>query len=716
MGFGHNGRPASSWEECLMIVVHCLVVSCCLLAQTADTPSGPTPKFSKRKAHTAPATNPPGEGTEEAQSAPAGGRHAPSADDRARAHQALEEFDAAGGMAGDRQGELGHVDAAAHHLRPPELLADALSGPHQGRLPSRPLPLVDALARTTDREQQRQIAVAYWRSAIAQAQLHYARGILEHLRRWVQPGHKHSLLIESQLAAAEAAVEDAEFRVINDGEALATRVGWPDNDQIPQTVDRPHVGDYRTEFEALFRSHAAPPRLRLIHRTLPISRRAIDVHGAALVAADEALKETEDDYHQQKADYLTLAAALDRLIAEQTAFLASVLRYNEDIAEYAFFTVPATADAGFLAKRLITRPAPPSRPRTEPPPSEEPGAAEDTFNTNSTREEGRPRTFRDPRGAADHRSQDVPSVTRLRDPRIWLIGVETPDEPAHGSKPAHGGKSTHGGLYQGLLGSEGSLQAQGLTGILHWDRELPPDTGEKLTLVDCLQRVPAAKRRAAIAAYWNTREQLALYQVLGERSESVAALASKLLALRAEPGGVTAMLRLQGAREAAQAAVLDQHIRLLTAQYELVLLLDSPPDRPWPLPSTPPHGGDYRVASSDSGRNGADQATDKPASLGRAGTRVVVLHTELTHRARALVFADEFRALHTPAEPRLPAEIDSVLRAIDRQMRATEVFLGTLTDYNLAVADFVLPLFPPDTSAKALVEKLVVEPAPPTGT
>ena len=55
-------------------------------------------------------------------------------------------------------------------LRPPELLADALSGPHEGRLPSRPLPLVDALARATDREQQRQIAVAYWRLAIAQAQ------------------------------------------------------------------------------------------------------------------------------------------------------------------------------------------------------------------------------------------------------------------------------------------------------------------------------------------------------------------------------------------------------------------------------------------------------------------------------------------------------------------------------------------------------------------
>jgi hypothetical protein len=283
-----------------------------------------------------------------------------------------------------------------------------------------------------------------------------------------------------------------------------------------------------------------------------------------------------------------------------------------------------------------------------------------------------------------------------------LVAVETQAEP----------------LYQGLLGSKAALQAQELTGLLHWDRELPPDAGEKLTLVDCLQRVSPAKRRAAIAAYWDTRQQMALYQELGERGKSLAALATKLLALRSEPGGPAAMLRLQGAREAAQAAVLDQHIRLLTAQYELVLLLASPPDRPWPLPSTPPHGGgygDYTAAVRDGGQDGADAPAGKPPSLGRAGTRVGVLHAELAHRARALVFADEFRALHTPAEPRRPAEIDSVVRAIDQQLRDTEVFLGTLTDYNLAVADLALPPLPPDTPAKAMVDRLIIESARPAG-
>ncbi|HEY1785873.1 MAG TPA: hypothetical protein VGG30_10005, partial [Pirellulales bacterium] len=666
-----------------MIVVHGLVISCCLLAQVGDAPSSlPSPKKSPRRHQPAPATSAPGDAAEGQPPAANGGRSAPSAYERSGgpdpAHQLLNEFDAAGGMAGD-QGELGHVDAGAHHLRPPELLADALSGPHEGPLPSRPLPLVDALARATDRQQQRQIAVAYWRLAIAQAQLHYAHSNLEHLRRWNQPGHKHSTLVASQLATADAAVEDAKFRVINEGEALATLLGWPDNDQIPATVDRPHVGDYRTEFEALFKSHTPPPRLRLIHRTLPISRRSIDVHGAAMVTARDALMGTEEDYHQQKAEFLTLAAALDRLISEQTAFLTSVLRYNEDIEEYAFFTVPATADAEFLAKRLITRPAPPNHPHGEAPPSDQPGAAGDSFDSESGAGATRPRTFRQRRVPAEDRSGEDPSATLRPRARVRLVAAETPAEPSHG------------GLYQGLLGSEPALQAQRLTGLLHWDIELPPDSGEKLTLVDCLERVPPSKRRTAIAAYWDVRQQVACYQVLGERSETLGALATKLLELRGEPGGAAAMLRLQGMRQVAQAAVLDQHIRLLTAQYELALLLDRPLDRPWPLPSTPPHGGDYRVASSDSGQKGGEQNPDGLPSLGRTGTRVVLLHTELTHRASALVLADEFRALHTPAEPHQPAEIDSATRAIDRQLRYTEVFLGTLTDYNLAVADFVLP-------------------------
>jgi hypothetical protein len=371
--------------------------------------------------------------------------------------------------------------------------------------------------------------------------------------------------------------------------------------------------------------------------------------------------------------------------------LSSVLHYNEDIAEYAFFVAPASHDAAFLAKRLITRPSPPRPANVQPARTGQP-TGENSYENPAT--EPRPRTFRGQRGPAEGEPAEEPSAIHRPRAFLRLAAHETPAEPAHG------------GLYQGLLGAEGAMQAQQLTALLHWDRELPVDAGEKLTLDECLERVPVAQRRAAIAAYWNIREQMALYQVLGERSESLAGLASKLLALRSAPGGAAAMLRLQAARTAAQAAVLDQHLQLTVAQFALVALLNSPPDRPWPLPSTPPHGGTYTVAPSDENQNSTDRV---PAG---AGTRVLVLHGELTHRARAVVFADEFRALHTPAEPRRPAEIDSVLRAIDRQLRDTEAFLATLTDYNLAVADFVLPLLQPGTTAKGVTGKLIIEPTP----
>jgi hypothetical protein len=292
--------------------------------------------------------------------------------------------------------------------------------------------------------------------------------------------------------------------------------------------------------------------------------------------------------------------------------------------------------------------------------------------------------------------------------RAQLAGLETSvDGAGHGD-------------YQGLLDYDPARQAQELTKYLHWDHVLPPDLGESVELVACLERVPAPKRRAVIAAYWNTRQQMALYQVLSTSSSSLTELGPKLLALGNVPGGPAAMVRLQSARLAAQAAVLDQHIQLLSAQYELMQLLESSPNQPWPLPTTPPHGGNYDVADRKGQVYHSGEQTgvglDQQTSLGVAGTRVLLLHNELAQRARALVLADEFRALHAPAEQRHPAEVDEQLRSIDRQIRATEAFLSTLSNYNLSVADYILPLLPAGTPAKGVVKMLVVEPARQTDT
>ena len=164
------------------MIVHCLVISCCLLAQANDAPpsSVPPPKMSPRRQR-APATNTRAESEPSAAEAGSPGRSAYDLGTTQDPADALLHDVDSGGTTGDHRRELGQVETAPRRMRPPELLADALSGPHEGRLPSKPLPLVDALGRATDREQQRQIAAAYWRLAVAQAQLHYALGNLEHL-------------------------------------------------------------------------------------------------------------------------------------------------------------------------------------------------------------------------------------------------------------------------------------------------------------------------------------------------------------------------------------------------------------------------------------------------------------------------------------------------------------------------------------------------------
>ncbi len=252
-------------------------------------------------------------------------------------------------------------------MRPPELLAEAIANPPDGRIKPRLLALVDVLMRVDGRAAQCAAVVAYWRLAVAQGQYHYALAARDRLRRWVDPRHKATALAESQMASAEAAVDDAEFHVLKMAAELsqlagltALAAGPDDAERVPWAVDRPHVGAYDLKYDQLFSGRLPPPRLQLIHRTLPIGRRAIDVHGEAVVAAADALDAAEEEYRQGALDYPTLATCLDRLTAQRRSFLQSVLRYNEDIVEYALTVAPATADAKLLASILIRQPAKPA--------------------------------------------------------------------------------------------------------------------------------------------------------------------------------------------------------------------------------------------------------------------------------------------------------------------------------------------------------------------
>lgn len=133
-------------------------------------------------------------------------------------------------------------------------------------------------------------------------------------------------------------VGDAQLAVLKSQHEFARAIKLKSGEPLPLTVDRPHVGDYNTAFDTLFAERTPPPHLRLIHRTLPIRRKGIDEHSNAIQHGLDALDAIEDEYGRKATDIDTLLAAWEHVAAKHKAFIASVRRYNQEIAEYALNT------------------------------------------------------------------------------------------------------------------------------------------------------------------------------------------------------------------------------------------------------------------------------------------------------------------------------------------------------------------------------------------
>ncbi len=71
----------------------------------------------------------------------------------------------------DPAGGMSPVDRPHQKLRPPELLAEALTTPREGAVIGKPLTLLTALSRTADRQQQLKITQSYWRLSTAAGRL-----------------------------------------------------------------------------------------------------------------------------------------------------------------------------------------------------------------------------------------------------------------------------------------------------------------------------------------------------------------------------------------------------------------------------------------------------------------------------------------------------------------------------------------------------------------
>jgi hypothetical protein len=561
-------------------------------------------------------------------------------------------------------------DQPRQKLRPPELIAEALENPAAEALPGAPLKLGEALAQTQDRQHQLKITKAYWKLAAAQAQYHWAVRVRHELDGQTQ-AHADLPGAASALAAAQADASDAILAVETAQHELSTLLRPFGQLSAPLATDRPHVGDYRMDFDRYF-SGGAPPRVQLIHRTLPIRRKAIDAHAEAIVAASDAVESAGEQVRQSGRGLATLLDAIELLKQQRAAFIADVLDYNLDIADYAYAVDPPELRGRPLVGMLI---------RTAPPgaPARARGGATDPAIQ---------KTFRKPspnQGAA------------AADPDDWTANYAG-ETPAVADDP---------GVYQGLneVASQ-PLRVQKLGNLLHWDRNLTADAGQPTSLVECLGNVPPPQRAAVIASFWKARETAARLQILHDEQEQFAALQSIAIGLRDQPGMAEAGVRLQAARRAARAEAFRAQLDLLTAQFELTQAVGRTLTGAWLLPTTAPQAGRYQVSQQGAAR------APRWANLMQAE------HARLQNRADAVIQCDADRAgLVLSARGNQPGEagaddhltlLDRVLWAAARQKRQTLAFLRELTEYNRAIAGYVLSTQPATISGKELAAKLAI--------
>ncbi len=200
------------------------------------------------------------------------------------------------------------------------------------------------------------------------------------------------------------------------------------------------------------------------------------------------------------------------------------------------------------------------------------------------------------------------------------------------------------------------------------------------------------------------------YEALNEHVEQLNLLPTIAVGLRSEPGMVDANVRLHAARQAAKAAVLDAHVALVAAEFELTTAAGARLDEPWLLPTTAPQSGRYVVANTGTPARGDSRA--------RHWSQMIRLrHSELEERADAVLEADVFRAAlmneaQTHDRQAGAADemtvVDAIIKAAARQTQETLDFLTDLTAYNIAIAHYALDTLPAGMPPDELIKKLVV--------
>lgn len=639
--------------------------------------------------------------------------------------------------------------AARSRALPPELVRTALSLPADSPIKGRKVTLLELLSTTMDRRRQAEVTHAYWRLTQVIAEYHYSAEEQAALQQFQAPND--AAMLQTARASADAALKGAEGDVAEAQTALAEAAMLPTNLPLPLPADPPHVGPYRTLFEQLSAGRAMPPRTRLIDRTLPIARSAIDLRATAIHAAEDALEATQEVYSKGQVDFSAVLSALGQLSAQRRAFIAAVCHYNDDIADYVLAVAspgtPGAALVGMLIRTSKTNTAPAnSSAELLPIPDTSPNGPNAAVQPASHVEplsslpygvlpSGQPALLPQPGTLplppppgttpvpirANQPTLAPPLNPETKGASQWSPVAPTSeseqpaapaaDQGAAVSQTVHrlfadsaGTPSSTSALYPALLALAADARAKELSDELHRDPSTPETPSQPINLEDCLRSAPVTQRGPAIHAYWRNRQKAAQYRALRQTADQLVQLAPVVLEHGQDPLRPLGMLWVRAEQLAVEAEITELHADLLTSQFELSQRLGRPTSTNWLLASTPPHAGPY-----DLNLKAQSPAVAQRWPIQRAAAAVPALTKSLQARATAVVLADQARAQAWAGYASGTHSLRSVLAGIHQQSDQTQAFLDTLTEYNDAIADYVLAVVPANAPANLLSQTLVLK-------
>ncbi|MCE5266415.1 MAG: hypothetical protein LLG00_00820 [Planctomycetaceae bacterium] len=623
-----------------------------------------------------------------------------------------------------------------------DMVTDAVRLPSGATVTGQPITLLAALSPTADRRRQLDIVRAYWRLFEAVGEYRYAFDFAKSVESIRARGNEESPLRAARAAAA-AELRQSELDATSAQHELAALLGSPVESPLPLCADRPCVAAYRTHFKELFTGRTPPDSARLADKKLPLQCQVLNDRAAAVQAAEDALTAVTDDLQSGRSDAVAVATCSRELFRQRMAFLQAAADYNRQIADYAFVAVPPTYGVQELVRSLIGPMQPaanegqPARPAggntsttansaqqipREPTLARRPRPTQPTSTEGWRPVEPTPATRSNTlRPAAKSEPTLAPPLRSDEAGRRSLDGISSSPSPLSRAAnraampagladtiPSASSTERSAVVQTSSFDSPGvaspAIRAKQLTSSLHWNGALWEGDGCKpITLSECLRRDASGNRRATIDAYWLVWQQAARYKAALDEQSRLKALAALVLERRNSPAGAADMLRLNTAQTAAKAAVGDAKVALVDAQYALALRIGTVADA-WPQTATAPHSGSYLTNLERQPRNVAES---------RAARRLAAMMPHVVQnvqeRATSVVETENARGAVAENYRRGAAAIDQVIDSVTAETEQSLAFIDSLMQYNRAIAEYVLLVFPATTPADKLVESLVTK-------